>query len=61
MLQWETKNALVVRIFILLPILLLTGSNNMLNDLPQSVISEQTTRIPENLAKQGISGQNKEK
>jgi hypothetical protein len=29
--------------------------------LPQSVISEQTTRIPENLAKQGISGQNKEK
>ena len=31
------------------------------SDLPQSVISEQTTRIPENLAKQGISGQNKEK
>jgi hypothetical protein len=29
--------------------------------LPQSVISEQTTRIPENLAKQGIPGQNKEK
>ena len=31
------------------------------SDLPQSVISEQTTRIPENLAKQGIPGQNKEK
>ena len=31
MLQWETKNALVVRIFILLPILLLTGSNNLLH------------------------------
>jgi len=29
--------------------------------LPQSVISEQTTRIPENLAKYGIPGQNKEK
>ena len=29
--------------------------------MPQSVISEQTTRIPENLAKQGISGQIKEK
>ena len=29
--------------------------------MPQSVISEQTTRIPENLAKQGIPGQNKEK
>ena len=29
--------------------------------MSQSVISEQTTRIPENLAKQGISGQNKEK
>nr|DAT48825.1 MAG TPA: hypothetical protein [Caudoviricetes sp.] len=31
MLHWETKNALVVRIFVLLPILLLTGSNNLLN------------------------------
>jgi len=29
--------------------------------LPQSVISEQTTRIPETLAKKGIPGQNKEK
>nr|DAM84854.1 MAG TPA: hypothetical protein [Caudoviricetes sp.] len=29
--------------------------------MPQSVISEQTTGIPETLAKQGISGQNKEK
>jgi hypothetical protein len=29
--------------------------------LPQSVISEQTTRSPETLAKQGIPGQNKEK
>ena len=28
--------------------------------MPQSVISEQTTQIPETLAKQGISGQNKE-
>ena len=29
--------------------------------MPQSVISEQTTRIPEPLAKQGIPGQIKEK
>jgi len=29
--------------------------------LPQSVISEQTTRIPETLTKQGILGQIKEK
>ena len=29
--------------------------------MPQSVISEQTTQIPETLAKQGISGQIKEK
>ena len=29
--------------------------------MPQSVISEQTTRIQETLAKQGIPGQNKEK
>lgn len=29
--------------------------------MPQSVIPEQTKRIPEPLAKQGISGQNKEK
>ena len=31
MLQWETENALVVRIFVLLLILLLTGSDNLLN------------------------------
>ena len=31
------------------------------SDLPQSVISEQTIRILENLAKQGILGQIKEK
>ena len=30
-------------------------------DLTQSVISEQTTRNPETLEKQGIPGQNKEK
>ena len=29
--------------------------------MPQSVISEQTTKFPENLAKQGISVQIKEK
>jgi len=29
--------------------------------LPQSVISEQTTQIPETIAKQGIPGQIKEK
>ena len=29
--------------------------------MPQSVISEQTTRSPETLAKQGVSGQIKEK
>ena len=31
------------------------------SDLPQSVISKHFTIIPETLAKQGISGQNKEK
>lgn len=29
--------------------------------MPQSVISEQATQIPETLTKQGILGQNKEK
>ena len=54
-----TTKILVVKIFLLLPTLLLTGSNNLLNsapDLPQSVISEHFTITPENLAKRGIPG-----
>ena len=35
--------------------------NRLRSDLPQSVISEHLIKHPKTLAKQGVSGQNKEK
>ena len=58
MLHWETKNALVVRIFVLLPILLLTGSNNLLHLalFCQECSKNTHLQIPRNLRKTGHSG-----
>jgi len=60
MLHWETKNALVVRIFVLLPILLLTGSNNLLHLalFCQECSKNTHLQIPEILRKTGHYGAN---